>query len=262
MAIIKHMNSNIDYIDLWIVAGQSNTDGRIKLSKQRPSWLPFSNIVPNVKCFNLSKDSFEVWQYADNLNVINNNKDKWAYDSTAILKYANIVNKEQYVIKHSLGGSSIGVNPPAGNGQWNSNYNLATTSLLKELEDKYHSAVSLLTKENKKFILRGVLWHQGESDSNSKENENDYFDNLFSVIKRIREFTHHYNLAFIFATIPKQSEQFSEIINAAQFKLAKEKYSYIVDLQDGTTFDGIHFDGDTAERLGNDMSKIMIRIRE
>lgn len=41
-----------DYIDLWIIAGQSNTDGRIELSKQRPSWLPPSNIVPNVKYFN------------------------------------------------------------------------------------------------------------------------------------------------------------------------------------------------------------------
>lgn len=68
-------------------------------------------------------------------------------------------------------------------------------------------------------------------------------------------------MPFIFATIPKQSEQFSTIINTAHFKLSKKKYSYIVDLHDGTTFDGIHFDGTTAERLGNDVLKIMASIR-
>ncbi|PSV05959.1 hypothetical protein C0W96_09855 [Photobacterium kishitanii] len=257
----KHMSSAVDYIDLWIVAGQSNTDGRIELSKQRPSWLPYSNIVPNVKCFNSSNNRFELWKYSYSSVTLNNNEDKWAYDSTAMFQYANLVNKEQYVIKHSLGGSSIGVSPPAGNGQWNSNYHLATRSLLRELEDKYHSAMKVLNQKNKTIVLRGVLWHQGESDSNSKENENAYYHNLYSVIKKIREFTHCSNLPFIFATIPKQSEQFSTIINTAHFKLSKKKYSYIVDLHDGTTFDGIHFDGTTAERLGNDMLKIMASIR-
>ncbi len=60
----KHMSSAVDYIDLWIVAGQSNTDGRIELSKQRPSWLPYWNIVPNVKCFNSSNNRFELWKYS------------------------------------------------------------------------------------------------------------------------------------------------------------------------------------------------------
>lgn len=249
-------------IDLWIVAGQSNTNGRIKLSKQRPSWLPTSNIVPNVKCFNLSKNKFELWQYSDNSDLANNNEDKWAYDSTAIYQYSKLVNKEQYVIKHSLGGSSIGVNPPAGKGQWNCNYHLTTVPLLKELEDKYYDAIALLNKQNKSFILRGVLWHQGESDSNSPENEHDYYNNLDAVILKIRTFTEHNNLPFIFATIPKKSQQFSALINRAHFKLAKKKYSYLVDLKDGTTFDGIHFDSATAEKLGNDMLKYMIKIRK
>lgn len=130
---------------------------------------------------------------------------------------------------------------------------------MRELEDKYHSAINML---DNKVILRGVLWHQGESDSNSKKNENDYYHNLSSVIKKMREFTKNNKLPFIFATIPKKSEQFSPIINAAHLKLAKEKYSYIVDLQNGTTFDGLHFDGETAERLGNEMLNIMIEIRE
>lgn len=93
---------------------------------------------------------------------------------------------------------------------------------MKELEDKYYDAIALLNKQNKSFILRGVLWHQGESDSNSPENEHDYYNNLDAVILKIRTFTEHNNLPFIFATIPKKSQQFSALINRAHFKLAKK----------------------------------------
>ncbi|WP_080896397.1 sialate O-acetylesterase [Photobacterium kishitanii] len=55
---------------------------------------------------------------------------------------------------------------------------------MRELEDKYHSAMKVLNQKNKTIVLRGVLWHQGESDSNSKENENAYYHNLYSVIKK------------------------------------------------------------------------------
>ncbi len=81
--------------------------------------------------------------------------------------------------------------------------------------------MKVLNQKNKTIVLRGVM-ASGVSDSNSKENENAYYHNLYSVIKKIREFTHCSNLPFIFATIPKQSEQFSTIINTAHFKLSKK----------------------------------------
>ncbi len=248
----------LDEVDVWLVGGQSNTDGRVSLETMRPTWLPTGYKVANTKMFNRSTNEFGDWEYLKNSGGSNNNDIRWAYDSTAIFKYAEHVSREQYVVKNSLGGTSIGLNPPSGGGQWNADYELVGRPLLKELEDRYKLAMGILAHQGKKGVVRGMLWHQGESDNNSQQNRDDYYQNLTNVIAKVRDFTGNPNLPFILGSIPLASSSFSTEVNAAHFKVAADSQNtYVVDMGNGTMFDGLHFDGTTLESFGENMALIM-----
>ena len=250
--------ADIEEVDLWLVAGQSNTDGRVSLSTERPSWLPSGYLVPNTQLFNRVTGQFEDWEYLRNSGGSNNADQRWAYDSTAIYKQAINTGRTQYVIKNSLGGTSIGLNPPSGGGQWNVDYDSVSRPLLKELEERYALAMKMLAHSRKRGVVRGILWHQGESDSNSQQNKDDYYQNLTNVIAKVRSFTNTPDLPFIFGSIPLNSGQFSPEVNTAHFQIASEdQNAHIVDMGSGSTFDGLHFDGPTSEFLGDEMASIM-----
>lgn len=113
------MNKITENVELWLVAGQSNIDGRVSLYKCRPTWLPTDNTVPNISMFNYIKNKFDKWQYLNNTGSSIINDSHWAFDSTAIYYYSKFSEKKQFVVKTSLGGTSIGINPSARIENWN-----------------------------------------------------------------------------------------------------------------------------------------------
>lgn len=122
--------------------------------------------------------------------------------------------------------------------------------------------IDYLISKDYKVIVEGMCWMQGESDSYSLENSNNYEQNLINFIYDIRnEFKEHasYNgIAFIDAHIainPRWTH--NEIINASKDHVAN--MSYINDVintnQEGLTFstepDTAHYDSLSQIKLGN-----------
>ena len=246
-------------VDLWLVAGQSNTDGRVPIAEP-PTWLGVDNKVPNTKMFNDITNTFDDWMYGVNGGGDNNVDLRWAYDSTAIKSYANLKSKRQYVVKNTRGGTSIGLNPIVGSGCWNVDFNSITNrKLLQELEDKYKTAVLVLNNLGYNPIVKGLLWHQGESDSSTVENQNSYYQNFKDVIYYVRNtIVGNTELPIVFGSISHASAQYSSVVETAQFQIASEDdNAYIVDMQNGTLLDPYHFDDISSEFLGEGMYDII-----
>ena len=248
-------------VDVWIVAGQSNTDGRVPISSP-PTWLTANNTVLGTLMFNSDTSAFDTWKYGVNAGSDNNQDTRWAYDSTALYQYAALKSKTQCIVKNTRGGTSIGLNPIVGAGSWNVDFNaIPTRKLLQELENKFTLAIADLVADNKTYTIKGMLWHQGESDSTSTANQNDYYDNFTDVINYVRGFTGVAALPVIFGTISHASAQYSSVIESAQLQIAsQDANAYVVDMQNGTLLDPYHFGAISSEYLGDQMYTIMTNL--
>ena len=256
-----HGSVEFDEVDLWLVAGQSNTDGRVPISEP-PSWLDGTNTAPYSLMFNDILNAFKSWEYGVNSGADDNQSLLWAYDSTAIYQYGQLNSRPQYVVKNTRGGTSIGLNPIVGVGCWNVDFESITNrKLLQELEDKFNLAKAALADKGKVPIVKGLLWHQGESDSTTAQNQNDYYNNFKDVIAYVRGFVGNANLPVVFGSISHLSGQYSSIIESAHFQVASEDdNAYIVDMSSGTLLDAYHFDASSSEHLGNQMYSIMMTL--
>ncbi len=131
----------------------------------------------------------------------------------------------------------------------------------------YDDAIRRAKRAIKDGVLKGILWHQGSSDSKPGLDE-EYEKNLKDLIKRFREDINAPNVPFIIGQMGQfQGEPFTpseERVNAAHLSIAKGSKLNGFVLSDGLTFnsDSIHFDAASLRELGRRYAEVYLKVAE
>lgn len=186
IAIALNTNSAADKYDVYLLAGQSNMDGRGQSSdlsdeQQQPidDAIIFYRSVPN---------SSNGWQkLAPGFSVPPKFKGELPSPTFGPeLGFARSMLQDKpgrklALIKGSKGGTSLRADWKPGNEGDADSQGPRYRDFIKAIE----LATSELRQRGDEFIIRGLLWHQGESDSKSKTST--YQNRLKELIVRIRE---------------------------------------------------------------------------
>ena len=254
-------------VNVIIVAGQSNTDGRvsnddlpdyIKRHGYKHCWWSYGSDTIS------GGGHFErFWPRV----ARHDNTERWGYDAVVYYLMDRHAKRDFYVIKESLGGTAIDTACVSNNGMyWNATPDfLASTaaadkggkSLLKTFTENIGACIdNELSHLKGGFKIRAFLWHQGESD---KKMAAHYHDNLKAVVAYVRSYLvektgdrYYANLPFICGTFSEKSRDRSEEIVQAMYRLEREDPNFhVVDASDATIqADRLHFDAQGAELLG------------
>jgi hypothetical protein len=114
-------------------------------------------------------------------------------------------------------------------------------------------------------VLKGILWHQGESDSNDKDAEL-YEDRLAVLINTLRTELGVSDVPFIVATLGDfivESRPIARIVNKALRQISRRvKHAACVD-STGLEHkgDNVHFSADAERELGRRYAEAMIRLQ-
>lgn len=255
-----------------IVAGQSNTDGRV----------PNDRLPEYIKV--MAKDT-AFTQGAYNYCKISQNRtdgkfrsfwprsmrraktDTWGYDAVAYYWLEQLYQEPFYVIKWAIGGTSItpSTNPEARGTYWSADpkwlsENVATSqkgkSLLLSFIANIDGAIDqTLLKLKEGYQIDAFLWHQGESD---QKHGKEYYQNLKNVVTYVRNHLtektgkDYSQLPFIFGTVSRKNKSYSSEVEEGMKRLAKEdKNAYLIDMSDAELLgDKLHFNQVSAEYMG------------
>lgn len=256
-----------DVTPVFIVAGQSNTDGRVPNS-ELPDYILQNKYHHCYWSFGSGNHSgeghFELfWPRIFNQKM----PGRWAYDAVTYYWLEQSLEQDFYVIKESLGGTAIDTCASSCNKMyWSADpqYLASTTaadkggkSLLKALTENIGACIdNQLSHLKSGYEIKAFIWHQGESDRNKSHN---YYKNLKGVIEYIRNYLvmktgnkRYSQLPVILGSIPHAGRGYAAGVEEAQILLTKmDKNVFLVDVHDATLrSDNIHFDNKGAEMLG------------
>jgi hypothetical protein len=132
----------------------------------------------------------------------------------------------------------------------------------------FNNATRHLDEIGVDYEISGMLWMQGESDSETTEMANAYEENLKRMIVDIRVQTNNETLPFVMGRIsssllketPWVFDQ-AEIVQAAQESVtAEDEHVLIINTDDLSTLkDNTHFDTEAQLTLGAQMADVMIQ---
>lgn len=258
-----------------IVAGQSNTDGRV----------PVADLPEYIKSMGIDSTGFAKGAYKY-CKISQNRVDgkfvpfwprrnRWGYDAVTYYLLEQLYQKEFYVIKWAVGGTSITPeNTDSRGGYWSATpewlaQNAPTAkkgkSLLLSFAQQISNSISkTLSHLPEGYHIDAFLWHQGESDSAYGP---DYYENLKNVVNYVRDHLtcktgeDYSELPFIFGSVAKSNKRYNAEVEAAMKRLASEdKNAYLIDMSKATLLkDRLHFDKTSAEYLGKQMYETMIQ---
>ena len=262
-------------IPVFIVAGQSNTDGRVRNS-QLPDYIKRDGYRHTYWCYNnawySSKGEFKkFWPWIYN----GSDSCKWAYDAVTYYYLDRSMQSDYYVIKESRGGTAISTACPTDNGfRWSASPEFLNStaaadkggkSLLKALCENIDLCIDNTLSKKGRYDIRALIWHQGESDRNDAAH---YYDNVKAVITYIRQHIarktgckRYLKLPVIVGGISHKSHGFSQGVEDAQRRLQKEDSNFhFIDMADASIQpDMMHFDAASAEQLGK---KVYEKLKE
>lgn len=258
-----------------ITAGQSNADGRV------PNGLLPQHVKANG--YQYCQWSYGSGEYSGKgefkpfypwIHGMSNH-DSWGFDAIVYYRIEQLLKERFYVIKESLGGTSIDTLCKSrkqmhwcADAEWLSHNNAADKggkSLLKALTENIGACIDKqLSTLPQGYDIKVMLWHQGESDIAQATR---YHDNLRDVIAYVRNYLvkktgkHEYaHLPVVCGTFAKKGRGYDKQVVDALYRLAKEDANFhVVDVSDATLLsDNIHFDAKGAELLGNRVFDVLI----
>lgn len=252
---------------VFLVAGQSNTDGRVP-NDELPQYIrqgQYKHCHWSYGSGTLSGNGrFEpFWPKT----ALAHNPDRWAYDAVVNYFLDQSLGQDFYVIKESLGGTSIDPGATSNGGMhWSADPAFLDStaaadkggkSLLKAFTDNIGACIdNKLSKLEQGYEIKALIWHQGESDNKVGQK---YHKNLKDVIAYIRKYLvektgdkKYAGLPVIVGGIVHSGKGWSNQVGLAQIRLANEdKNVHLVDVHDATLrADNLHFDAAGAELLG------------
>lgn len=254
-------------VPVYLVAGQSNTDGRVP-NTDLPSYI--------------RRDSYKhcFWSYGSGTTsgngrfelfwprIVNKNMPgRWAYDAVVYYWLEKSLKRDFYIVKESLGGTAVDLRATSTQKMyWSANPAFLDStqaadkggkSLLKAFTENIGACIDQqLSKCEGGYELKAFIWHQGESD---KKTADSYYENMKAVIDYVRDYLvkktgqkRYESLPVILGGISHHSRGYSEKIERAQNMLASNlKNVYFVPVPEASLrSDKLHFDAAGAELLG------------
>ncbi len=248
-----------DEYDLYLLAGQSNMDGRGLASEltdeQRE---PFQDALIYYRSTPIASDG---WQHlSPGFSVAP--KYKGPLPSPTFgpeLGFASEMLKvnparKLALIKGSKGGTSLRVD-------WNPGTHGEPETQgprYRDFIETIRLATKALEQRGDTFVIRGLLWHQGESDSNSKEEV--YRNRLETFVSRIREDVAVADLPIILGEVFDNGKR--DEVRAAIQALGTSSPSLGLVSSEGTktSDEGTHFDAASQWLLGTRYAQAMLKI--
>jgi len=235
---IKQEGLMNDKMDIYLVIGQSNMAGRAVIEKEH------EGPIENVFLFN------------------DRNDDQWEQAANPLNKYSTIRKNigmqrlsPSYSFSKSMQESNpsrkigIVVNAKGGSGivQW-----MPGTHF-------YNEALRLTRKALKDGTLKGIIWHQGESDSDEIRRDM-YLGRLEEMVNGFREAFHNPTLPFVLGEIypTDTGVTFNKILNKAPSFI---KNTAIVSSEGTSAADNLHFDARSAVLMGQRYAEKMIALQ-
>lgn len=244
--------NNFKQFDLYLLIGQSNMAGRGTIEAQDTSI--------HERVFTLNKDN----EWVPAQDPIHFDKPAAGVGlgrSFGITMAENDLSSVIGLIPCAVGGSPIDAWMPGA-------YYKPTNS---HPWDDMIERLKIALKDGK---LKGIIWHQGESDSNPKKC-NDYETKLISLIERLRAEFRHANIPFVagelgkFYTKKNKTEYKdlkpcpAQVVVKSTKEVAKNTPNMGFVLTNGLTHNGdsTHFNSNSYRELGIRYANEMIRIQ-
>jgi hypothetical protein len=126
----------------------------------------------------------------------------------------------------------------------------------------YDDAIERTQIAQQSGVLKGILWHQGESDSNERD-ARAYLDRLEALILRLRSELNTPGVPFVAATLGDfvvARNPWAQVVNDALLSLPQRVQRTACVEATGLEHNGdyLHFDGTSARALGRRYAKAMI----
>lgn len=233
-------NDNQSKMDIYLLMGQSNMAGRGKLSSVE--------VAPNQKVLMLTKDL----QWVPAKNPVHFDKPTMAGVGPG-LAFGGVMQqslkKQVGLVPTAVGGTSIDSWVPGG-------YDKATKKY------PFDDAKERIIKAMQYGTIRGVIWHQGEADSDP-EGAAVYLSKLEKLIERVRALTKSPNLPFVAGELGRFKANAANINDKLKQLPALVPYTRVVS-SDGLSHKGdqLHFDAASANLLGLRFAEQMIKLQE
>jgi hypothetical protein len=230
-------------LQLYLLMGQSNMAGRGEITPQDEA--PDTRVL----CFTLSNS----WEAAVEPITRDRKSGLGVGPGLAFGKHMAANNKD----------ISIGLVPCAVGG----------TPLKRWVRggDLYSNAVRRARLAMKDGTLKGVLWHQGESDSGTKTNADSYGERLGQMIKDLRADLQSPDLPvvvgelgeFLYDRGPDKSP-YARVVNQALARLPEKVPHTACALSKGLTHKGdvLHFNGVSQREFGRRYAAEMLKLSE
>lgn len=246
-----------------LTAGQSNADGRV----------PLADLPEELKEYKYCQWSYGSGDFETATGVFSpysprvakpKIEQSWGFDAVVYKKLEQLWQRPFYVIKHTDGGTAI---DPACKASTHGLYWSAAPAFLDSTTSASHGGRSLLKAFErqiddclpnlpKNYVIKCLIWHQGESDHQAADR---YYDNLKAVIQHIRQHLanvtgkkKYLTLPVICGTYSKNSRMRSQQVADALYRLSREDRNfYVVDSSDLPLLrDRLHFNAEGAQTLG------------
>ena len=272
LILISYLPQIYAKVPVYIVAGQSNTDGRGSMTEMPEKVRKYvseggTNDILMSYCNGTTKK--ELGKFAPYVPMYEgNSSERCGFDAILYSKMASDTSDPFYVIKESKGGTAIDtICSSSGYLFWNAeklwleqagiaNYDVASKvtygkSLLLQLEANIDSCINTtLSTLPDGYEFKCIIWHQGESDRKQGE---AYYNNLRTLVEHLRNHialttgdNSYRNLPFIAGGVNKESHQYNEAVERAKKRLAEADPNFHYINLDGCSLredDRLHFNG-------------------
>jgi hypothetical protein len=230
----KYYQGHKQGLHVYILIGQSNMAGRAPLTAEQ------YNAIDNTFLFDLNGQ----WQLATNpLNRYSSIRKNIGMQKLGVgYSFANTMNNSDF---YQAQKAKIGLVVNAKGG-----------SSIKEWQPDKHffkEAVKRIKQAQQTGVLKGILWHQGESDFEDA----DYLNKLTKLVKDLRDELNLADLPFVSGQInnsPLINQQIAELPN----QLDSTAYVSSAGL---TAMDRWHFDNDSMQKLGKGYAEAMLKLQ-
>lgn len=240
--------------NVFLVAGQSNTDGWVSQSLG-PAWIN-DGIVDGVKTWTGS----EVMDYDLSNYGATGNGANWAYFGKGGYSFAHVALKavaehlpNVLTVQVTNGGALLSGGVSKTSGSFSADYESIpsdTPKLLEALENRVMSLRSWAAERGVALNFRGVLWHQGEADHQASKS-GEYAANFSAMVAKVREFTQTPDLPIFYGTVASASSAYNATISQSSLDYATgDENAYCRDNSELGLFDGIHFSATACNTFG------------
>lgn len=238
-------------VKLFILAGQSNMDG-------------CGNSAELPKRFQRESNQVRIWDNQKNIWVglgetsFSNSRDH-LFGPEIAFAHAMMQAFPKHriaLVKTSAGGTKL-------YRHW-----LPDSVMYRRLISNLDQALEDLRNQNVPCEISGLLWMQGESDSETPEMANAYAENLKLFFTAIRKQTNKPDLPIamgrISSSLLKETPwvfDYTEIVQAAQESVAEQDpHVYIINTDRLSTLDdNTHFDTKAQLKLGKKMAQVLLK---